>query len=357
MPENEVVSLPLPTESQLDVQAFGRYALIIDARTPHEYAEDHIPGAMNLPVADDAEFAEVGTLHATDPHAAYLVGARYALNNIARHVQDVISNFRPTDRLLVYCFRGGKRSRAWAEPLRGIGFKIDVLPGGWKNYRRWVREGLEQLPTRFEFRVLAGPTGCGKTRLLQALQQAGAQVLDLEGLARHRGSLIGALPDEPQPSQKWFDSQLFDVMRRFDAAQPIWVEAESKKIGNLQLPQALHDAMHAATPLLVSAPMGERVRLCRDEYQHFVREPLRMIALLEPLKPLVGGQELTLWRELAQAGRIDELFERLVDNHYDPCYARSHRAHYGERAEELHLPSLEPAALDAVAQALLRPGR
>ena len=195
---------------QLAVQEFASYALVIDARSPHEYAEDHIPGAVNLPVVDDKEFAEVGIQHKTDKHAAYLVGVAYSLRNIADQIKPLISRYTPQDRFLVYCFRGGKRSRLWADNLRTIGFEVDVLTGGWKNYRRWVREGLDTLSRSFNYRVLCGPTGCGKTRLLHELRRQGEQVLELEGLAHHRGSLLGDLPGDPQPTQKLFDSALLD---------------------------------------------------------------------------------------------------------------------------------------------------
>jgi tRNA 2-selenouridine synthase len=224
--------------SQIGLSEFASYSLIIDARTPREYQEDHLPGAVNLPLVDDAQFAEVGTLHQTDPHAAYLVGAEYASRNLSRHIGSHISKFGRDAQFLVYCFRGGKRSRAWADTLRNIGFSTDVLKGGWKEYRSWVRAGLEVLAPQFEYRVLSGMTGCGKTRLLHALAREGNQVLDLESLASHRGSLLGAVPGEPQPTQKSFDSLLLDRLRKFDGAKPVWVEAESKKIGNLQLPQA-----------------------------------------------------------------------------------------------------------------------
>ena len=172
---------------QLEVQDWSRYALIIDARSPNEYAEDHVPGAVNLPVVDDQEYAEVGTTHRTDKHRAYLIGVEYSLVNIARQIKPLISRYGPQDRFLVYCFRGGKRSRLWADNLRTIGFEVDVIAGGWKNYRRWVRAGLDALPSAFTYRVLVGPTGCGKTRLLKELARQGEQVLELEGLAQHRG--------------------------------------------------------------------------------------------------------------------------------------------------------------------------
>lgn len=341
--------------SELGIQNFGAYALIIDARSRHEYDDDHIPGAVNLPVVDDEEYAVVGTTHRTDTHRAYLIGVERALRNMADHVAATISRHGHDDRMLVYCFRGGKRSRLWADTLRTIGFKVDVIAGGWKNYRRWVRAGLDRLPPAFDYRVLCGSTGCGKTRLLHALDAEGAQTLDLEALAAHRGSLIGALPDQVQPSQKLFDSLLLDRMCRFDAAQPVWLEAESKRIGMVQLPESLHRAMHAGTVVKLEVSMAERVRLWREDYRHFADDPAAMVRMLEPLKPLVGGDELNAWHALAASSHVDELFERVMVNHYDPAYRRSSSRHFASFADAppVTLPSLKSDDLRIVARRLI----
>jgi tRNA 2-selenouridine synthase len=333
---------------------FSSYALVIDARSPREYAEDHVPGAVNLPVVDNDEYAEVGTLHRTDPHAAYMIGVEYSLQNIAAQLKPLISRYGPQDRFLVYCFRGGKRSQLWANNLRTIGFEVDVIAGGWKRYRGWVREALDTLPDRFSYRVLCGPTGCGKTRLLDQLARRGEQVIDLEAIASHRGSLLGELPGRPQPSQKYFDTLLLDQLRRLDPARPVWLEAESKKIGQRQLPDALEKAMHRSPTLHLEAPMAERVRLWREDYPHFAADPVAMVDKLLPLKPLVGGKELESWQSLAAGGRVDELFERVMVAHYDPCYARSTAYAYGpgDAAQRIVVDSLAPESLARVAAAL-----
>lgn len=344
--------MTLPADPRdLQIDDFPAYSLIIDARSPHEFADDHLPGAVNLPVVDDAQYAEVGTTHKSDTHKAYLIGVRYSLQNIAQHIGPLISRYTPEDRILVYCFRGGKRSRLWGDNLRTIGFPVDVLPGGWKNYRRWVRESLERLPASFRFRVLCGPTGSGKTRLLHALRAEGEQILELEGLASHRGSLIGALPNEPQPPQKLFDSALLQAMRALNPNRVVWIEAESKKIGNLHLPEALHAVMQVSPTLTLSAPMDERVRLWHEDYAHFVEDPVAMVEKLAPLKPLIGGEELTLWRELAASGQTARLFEQVMLAHYDPAYARSTKRLFGGGAPDRPLPleSLSPEALREVA--------
>jgi tRNA 2-selenouridine synthase len=187
---------------------------------------------------------------------------------------------------------------------------------------------LTEFPRGFRYNVLCGPTGCGKTRLLLALATAGAQVLDLEALARHRGSLIGDIPDMGQPTQKWFESELIDALRRFDPEKPVWVESESKKIGAIQLPGALLEAMRDARLFAVSAPMSERVQLWREDYGHFERDPDALIERLRRLRPLVGGEEFTHWENLAKERRVPELFRRLMEAHYDPAYGHSIRKNY-----------------------------
>lgn len=348
--------VPLQQVGGFCIDAFdlGSYSLVIDARSPREYADDHIPGAVNLPVVDDQQFAEVGIAYKADPHAAYVVGAQYALRNIASHVGNLIQSYPPDARFLVYCYRGGKRSRAWAEPLRAIGYHTDVLQGGWKSYRRAVLASLDSLPLQFDFRVVDGATGSGKTRILQALSAVGQQVIDLEALAVHKGSLLGLMPGDKQPPQKLFDSELLRQMRALDPDRPVWVEAESKKVGLVQLPDALFEAMGRAPRFEVQAPLSERVRLLRDEYQHLALDPTPGLARLAPLKQLLGAKELDEWRQLAESGRIDDLVTRVLKVHYDPSYARSSRRSRAADAAvvQVDLPNLSEDAILAAAKDL-----
>lgn len=337
----------------------GEYALIVDARSQREYVEDHIPEAVNLPVVDDEEYAEVGTTHKTDKHRAYLIGVSYALQNMSRAIDELVTRYPRDARMLVYCFRGGKRSKLWLDTLSTIGFKVDRLPGGWKAYRAWVRDQLEQLPRRFRYNVLCGPTGCGKTRLLTALESVGAQVLDLEALAQHHGSLIGEYPGVAQPTQKWFDSTLLAKLRGFDPGRPIWIESESKKIGAIQLPEALLETFRAGRVFAVEAPMSERVKLWREDYGHFEADPAALIQKLRNLRPLVGGEEFSLWEALAAEHRMLELFERLMSAHYDPAYARSIGRNFPayNDAPKLMLDSLDMPSLLNEAAGLQREER
>lgn len=333
---------------------FSKYDLVIDARSPREYEEDHIPGAVNLPVVNNDEYAEVGTLHRTDKMGAYRIGVEYSLANIARHIKEDLTAYGEQSRILVYCFRGGKRSKLWVDALETIGFNVTKLQGGWKAYRRAVNEQLAQVPTLYKYNVLSGSTGCGKTRLLYALEQTGEQVLDLEGVASHRGSVLGTIPGVRQPTQKFFDSILLKKLESFDPTRVVWVEAESKKIGNVQLPDALLEMMRSGRTYQVNADMSQRVLLWREDYRHFEEDPMVMLKCLYFLRSLVGSEEFAAWEQLVQDGQMPALFERLMRKHYDPAYRRSVLRNYPDidRSPEIFLDDLSPEALLAVANSL-----
>ena len=225
------------------IQSLSHFDAIIDVRSPAEYAEDHLPGALNWPVLDNEERHRVGLLYKSSPFEARKIGAALVARNIARHIEAHAEPLNRNWRPLVYCWRGGQRSGAMTWFLGQIGFKSRQLQGGYKAYRAQVREALLTQPAAFEFHVLCGRTGTGKTRLLQTLAAQGAQVLDLEGLAAHRGSILGALPDQPQPSQKGFDTLLWQQLTQLDASRPVFVESESRKIGQVRMPESMYEAM------------------------------------------------------------------------------------------------------------------
>jgi tRNA 2-selenouridine synthase len=339
----------------LALQALQSFDAIIDVRSPSEFAEDHIPGALNFPVLDDAERALIGTMHKQESaFAARKRGAALVAANIARHLQTPVFD-QPRDwRPLVYCWRGGQRSGAMTHVLGRIGWHAQQLDGGYRAYRRSVLVALETLPLPLEFRVICGTTGSGKSRLLQSLRQAGAQVLDLEDVAQHRGSVLGDLPKAPQPSQKWFESQLWDALRRLDPARPVFVESESRKIGSLRLPQALIDHMRAAPCIVVTLPLHERVRLLRQEYAHFEDDAATLGTQLDCLTALHGRERISLWKTLAADGRWDEMVERLLVEHYDPAYVRSIERNFRQvgTAVALSLPSADADAFELAARDL-----
>lgn len=347
------------SELDLEVQPFSSYALVIDARTPGEYEEDHIPCAKNLPVVYQEDFAKVGILHKQDTHQAYLIGIAAALQTMSGHIKEHLSSYKPNDHMLVYCFRGGKRSKLWADTLRTIGFRVDVISGGWKAYRRWVNAGLGVTSQSLEYRVLAGSTGTGKTRLLAALEAEGEQVLDLEALARHRGSTIGGIPGVPQPPQKMFDSLLFDKLRSFRSDRYVWVESESRKIGRIQLPPLLHEAMHQSPVFLVDAPIEERVRLWREDYAHFEEDLNGMLDKMTAVVEIVGSKLFARWRELANEGNAPELFRSMIVDYYDRLYQSSLNKNYRHLKEATLVPltSLSQGDLRSAARLIISDSR
>ncbi len=329
----------------------AQFDAILDVRSPSEFAEDHVPGALNVPVLDDAERAEVGTLHKqVSAFAARRCGAVLVARNIARHVEAQFSDKPREWRPLVYCWRGGARSGAMTHVLTRIGWHARQLEGGYRAYRRAVVAALQELPARFDLRVICGTTGSGKSRLLQELQRAGAQVLDLEGLAQHRGSVLGGLPAHPQPAQKLFETRIWWTLRAFDPARPVFVESESRKVGDLRVPDALIERMRASVCVRVELPLALRVKLLRDEYAHFESDRAALFAQLDCLIPLHGRGRIEAWKALARQGQWDALVERLLIDHYDPAYLRSIRRNF---ARIDAAPTVQPAAATRAAYAEL----
>lgn len=301
-----------------------RFDCIIDVRTPLEFAEDHIPGAINAPVLSNEERVLIGTMYKqVSPFEATRLGAALVAKNIAHHLQTIFADKPQNWRPLIYCWRGGKRSGSMTAWFNLIGWKARQLEGGYKAYRQQVLLELASLPSRFTFRVLCGMTGSGKTRLLQALAQCGEQVLDLEELAKHRGSLLGALPGVAQPSQKGFDSLLWQAFKQLDPARPVYVEAESKKIGLLQLPDALMQALAQADCIRVDASLEDRVVFLCEDYAALFDQPEWFKQQLARLTELHGRQTIMHWHALIDDADKPTLFRELILQHYDPAYQRS----------------------------------
>lgn len=312
------------TESTVNVTQLADFDEVIDVRSPSEFAEDHVPGARSMPVLDDAERARVGTLYKQiSAFEARKVGAAITARNIAAHIERELLDRPHGWRPLVYCWRGGKRSASMVHVLREVGWQAAALEGGYRAYRRTVVADLARLPGLFRWRVICGRTGSGKSRLLQTLAGVGAQVLDLEALARHRGSVLGNLPDHPQPSQKWFESLVRDRLIALDPARPVFVEAESRKIGNVSVPQALIESIRTGDCLRLEADLAQRTMLLKTEYAHFVANSEALCAQLALLTRLHGRERVAHWQALAREGGVDALVAELLEHHYDPAYARS----------------------------------
>jgi tRNA 2-selenouridine synthase len=313
---------------RVTVDALAAFPERLDVRSPAEFALDHLPGAVNLPVLDDAERARIGTMYTGSAFEARRLGAALVARNIAAMLDGALAD-KPRDwQPLVYCWRGGQRSRALAHILNEVGWRAMQLDGGYRAYRRHVVGQLETLPSRFQFVVLCGLTGSGKSRLLAALSAAGAQTLDLEAIARHRGSLLGEYPDAVQPSQKAFETALVAALDMLDPARAVFVESESKRIGKLQVPETLLGRMRGARSLTLVAALAQRVALIKEEYGSYMDDPVPLSQRLEPLTPLLGKAVLKRWEDFAAVKNWDALVGELLSLHYDPLYTRSLQRHF-----------------------------
>jgi len=307
----------------------GRFDTLVDARSPGEFAEDRLPGAVNWPSLDDSEREAIGTEYKqVSAFEAKKRGAALVARNVAAHVERHVIDKPREWTPLVYCWRGGKRSGALATVLDQIGFRVHVLEGGYRDFRRAVVAALETMPERLSWRVICGPTGSGKSRLLDALAAEGAQVLDLERIANHRGSVLGLVPGSVQPSQKAFDTRLWDAMRRLDPSRPVFVESESKKIGDLRVPEALIRCMRASPCLWLELPIKARVALLLRDYDFFVADVDAFCARLDALRALRGNTVVDAWQEAAHAGWTAEVVHNLLVAHYDPIYLESMRRNF-----------------------------
>lgn len=323
---------------------------VIDARSPSEFAEDHIPGAINLPVLDDTERAEVGTIYVQDSRfRARKLGAMLVARNAARHLETALAD-KPADyRPLVYCWRGGQRSGAFAMILAQIGWQVGVVDGGWKAWRGLVQQALYHTPFPAPIIALDGNTGTAKTAILHRVAARGGQVIDLEGLAQHRGSLFGLVPGDVQPSQKAFESALAMAITRLDPARPVLVEAESNRIGALRLPPSLWQAMQAARRVRIDAPIGARAAYLAQAYGDIIADPQELTARIEALAHFQSRETIANWCQLATDGAFEALAADLMTQHYDPRYERTTLRRDRVADEVLTAQDLGDAALDAMA--------
>jgi tRNA 2-selenouridine synthase len=331
---------------------------IVDVRSPAEFADDHVPGALNWPVMDDDERRIVGTEYVqVSPFAARKRGAALVARNIARHVEQHVAPLARDWRPLLYCWRGGQRSAAFATVLDQIGFRVQVLEGGYREFRRAVIAELQTMPAQLHWSVLVGRTGSAKTRLLQVLAGAGAQVLDLEALAAHRGSVLGPEPGRAQPSQKAFETALWHTLQGFDPARPVFSEGESRLIGRLRVPEELLSRLRAAHCVELRMPLPARVQFLLHDYAHFVADTEAFCERLGMLRELRGAKVVERWQQLARAGHTAQVVTELLELHYDPGYERSMARHFARfaQAQVVDLADGDEASLSAAAAALTVP--
>lgn len=340
----------------LEVQDFSAYALIVDARPPRDFADDHIPAAVNWPVLNDSEQPEFERQLQADRSQALLFGAALARANMNSNALTAVADLKPAARVLVY--GAGSDLRGWlcAGALREHGFDVDELLGGYKSYRRWVGAGLVLLPRLFLFRVLGGPSDCGQPpSLLRELARQGQQVLDLAQLAAHDGSPFGAQPSKSQPAQLLFESSLLDTLRHCDAWRPLWVTASTATLGSLQLPRELNTALQRAPNFEVVAPMAERVKLWYQRHPQDAADPVAWVECRAQQFGQVGPGRLIDWPRLAQAGEIEALVEQFLiygdelESNGSTGDGKSHPAPLAK----LNLESLDSSAIAEAAAMLI----
>jgi len=320
------------------------FDILIDARSPSEFALGHVPGAINCPVLDDEERRIVGTLYKQQgAFEARRVGGAMVAANLARHLRERFADRPASWKPLVYCWRGGLRSGSMVTWLRLVGWDAQQLAGGYKSFRRHVVAQIDALCPQLQLRVICGATGSAKTRVLQALAAQGEQVLDLEEAACHKGSLLGGLPGVPQPSQKSFETQVVTRLEGFDLARPIYVEGESPRIGKISLPVPLVTRMREAPVIEVAASPQARLDYLLRDYAYLGDEPEALAAQLGKLKEMQGKETVSRWQQWALAGELSLLFEELMSLHYDPHYQRSQERHFRQWAARR---SVEAGALD-----------
>ncbi len=321
---------------------------VIDVRAPAEYAEDHIPGAISLPVLDDEERARVGTIYKqVSPFTARKLGAALVARNAARHLETSLADKGGGWRPLVYCWRGGQRSGSFATILAQIGWRVETIAGGYKAWRALVVQAVYDRPVPAPVVVLDGNTGSAKTEVLARLAAQGVQVLDLEGMANHRGSLFGAMG--PQPSQRSFEARIALALAGLDPARPVVVEAESSKVGNCRLPPELWKAMVAAPRVAIRAPRAARAAYLARAYADLTADRDRLAQVVGLLRPVHPREVIEDWLALARGGDFAALADGLMARHYDPRYDRHRDRATGPRAE-VEAADLRPEDLDDLAR-------
>jgi len=328
---------------------------VIDARSESEFAEDHLPGAVNWPSLNDAQRIVIGTEYKqVSPFDAKKRGAALVAVNVAQHIQHHVLDKPRGWRPLVYCWRGGQRSGALAAVLDAIGFSVQVLEGGYREFRRAVIAELQTQPETLQFQVLCGRTGSAKSRLLLALAAVGAQVLDLEVMANHRGSVLGLVPGERQPSQKSFETQIWLALHKLDPTRPVWVEGESRTIGRLRLPEPLLEKLRGSPVVQVQMPLAARVAFLMQDYVHFVDDVEAFCERLGALRELRGAQTVERWQQAARDNNSPQVVEELLTLHYDPVYLKSMQRNFSgfDQAHVIEVSDGAPVTLQAAAQAL-----
>lgn len=327
---------------------------VIDVRSPAEFAVDHMPGAINLPALSNDERAEVGTIYKqVSAFKARKLGAALVARNVANHIEGPLAEKDGGWRPLIYCWRGGQRSGSFTIILQQIGWRADTVQGGYMTWRRLVNKALYDTPIPHRIILLDGNTGTAKTALLAKLAERGVQTIDLEGLAGHRGSLLGRTAGG-QPDQKGFESALAVAFANLDPHRPVIIEAESSKIGKINLPKQLWSAMITAPKIMISVPISARAAFLETAYADVIANPADLEKRLAPLRNIRGHAVVDGWIKLMHAGEFRALAAALMEQHYDAAYAKSRAVDEHEILAELASETLDEAGQNSLADAIVK---
>ena len=299
-----------------------KFDTIIDVRSPLEFAEDHIVGAINCPVLSDLERQKVGTIYKKESSfKAKIIGSSLAAKNIAFHIQNNFIEKKGSWQPLIYCWRGGQRSKAFSIVLSEVGWRTNQLKGGYKEYRNQVINFLENIGPKLKITLISGKTGSAKTKILKSIENEGGQILDLEGLANHKGSLLGKIPDLIQPSQKFFESLIFNKIQNLNLKDKIYIEAESSKIGNIHIPKSIWKKMIKSPRIEISANIELRAKFLVSDYDYMCNDPTLINPIIKGLKNRLSKELFDEWTNLIDRKKWFDLTKSFLENHYDPSYS------------------------------------
>ena len=299
-----------------------KYDTIIDVRSPSEFEIDHIVGAINCPILYDDERQKVGTIYKQiSSFKAKIIGSSLSAKNIAFHIEKEFLEKKGSWKPLIYCWRGGQRSKAFSIVLSEVGWRTYQLSGGYKEYRNDIIKYLDNIGMKLKIILISGKTGSAKTKILHSIRDQGAQILDLEGLARHKGSLLGAIPNLKQPSQKFFESLLFYEINKLNLKKNIFIEAESSKVGNVHIPKSIWSNMILSKRIEVVADVNTRAKFLIDDYQYMCKNPILMKPMIKGLKTRLSNNLIDSWEKLIDEKKWFELTKSFLENHYDSSYS------------------------------------
>ena len=313
------------------------YNIIIDVRTPLEFKEDHIPNSINYPVLTNKQRHEIGIEYKENSFLAKKVGASIISSNISKIINKI--KFDKKQKILIYCWRGGLRSLSLYLVLKQIGYDVTLLDGGYKNYRRFVVKFFETSCEKYKFNQIMGVTGVGKTLFIKELSK-NYQVIDFEGLANHKGSILGNIPNKNQPSQKYFETLIYEKLNSFNSKKNIWVEAESIKVGKLSIPSKIWKNMPLGKNVKVISSLEERVRFILKDYKYFTNTPTLMNEALKVLKKIIPKEEFLMIEENLKKKEYFQFVKSLIEYHYDRAYKKTRAENVSNIFNEIYLDKI-----------------